>query len=257
MAFALITGASTGIGRELSKLCAKAGYDLVLTARNKGPLDELAAAILAESGRRSIVMAKDLSLAGAPQELYAELEGVRGEIDILINNAGFGLLGLFTELDISGQMDMLQLNCGALTHLSRLFGADMTARRRGYILNVASTAAFQPGPLMAVYYATKSYVVSLSSALHNEMKDFGVGVTALCPGATLTEFQKRAGVESSRLFKGPNVMNAREVAEIGFEALMKRKPLVIAGRLNAAMAFLTRFAPRQFTATMARKVQET
>ena len=257
MAYAVVTGASTGIGKELARLCAKAGYDVVLTARNRDPLDALAAETQKDCGRRTIVIPKDLSRPGAASELYNETAAVRGDIRILINNAGFGAQGLFTELDLSRQMEMLYLNCGALTELTHLFGKEMTARGNGYVLNVASTAAFQPGPLMAVYYASKAYVLSFSSALHNEMKDFVVVVTALCPGPTLTEFQNRAGVAASSLFKGPNVMSARDVAAIGFDGLMKRKPIVIPGRLNSTMAFLTRFAPRQFTATMARKVQET
>lgn len=257
MAYAVVTGASSGIGKELAKLCAKSGYDLVLIARSREPLEALADEIQKDFRRHSIVIPKDLSRLGAAIELYNETEAVRGDIHILINNAGFGVQGLFIESDLSRQMEMLYLNCGALTELTHLFGKDMSARRDGYILNVASTAAFQPGPLMAVYYASKAYVLSFSSALHNEMKDFGVAVTALCPGPTLTEFQNRAGVASSSLFKGPNVMTASDVAAIGFKGLMKRKPFVIPGRLNATMAFLTRFAPRQFTATMARKVQET
>jgi hypothetical protein len=151
---------------------------------------------------------------------------------------------------------MVQLNCGALTDLSRLFGAEMVRRRRGYILNVASTAAYQPGPLMAVYFATKAYVLSLSAALYNEMKDFSVGVTALCPGPTRTGFQDRAGVAKSALFTGSNVMTADEVAAIGFRALMRRKPEVVAGRMNALLAFLTRFSSRQLSASMARKMQD-
>jgi hypothetical protein len=256
MSYAVVTGASTGIGRELALLCGRAGYDLVLTSRNRTQLQAFAAELRGIGEIRVHVIAKDLSQVNAPAELYAELSDVRDEIEILVNNAGFGLVGEFSELDPDAQMEMLRLNAGALTHLSRLFAPGMIARRKGYILNVASTAAFQPGPLMAVYYATKAYVVSLSSALHNELKDRGVIVTALCPGPTDTEFKKRAGAESVSLFRGPNVMSAKAVAEIGFQALMKGKPLVVPGTLNATMAFLTRFAPRQFAASMARKVQE-
>jgi hypothetical protein len=256
MSYAVVTGASTGIGRELARLCGNAGYDLVLISRHRTQLEALAAELRGIGKICVQVIAKDLSDENAPAELYAELSDIRDHVEILINNAGFGLVGEFAELDSEAQMEMLRLNVGALTHLSRLFVRGMIARRKGYILNVASTAAFQPGPLMAVYYATKAYVVSLSSALHNELKDRGVIVTALCPGPTDTEFKKRAGAESVSLFKGPNVMSARAVAEIGLQALMKGRPLVVAGRLNAAMAFLTRFAPRQFAASMARKVQE-
>ncbi len=177
-------------------------------------------------------------------------------IDVLINNAGFGLTGKFWELTEDQQMQMIQLNIGALTQLTRLYLPDMIERRSGYILNVASTAAFQPGPLMAVYYASKSYVVSVSEAIHNEAKEFGVKVSCLCPGPTRTEFDKRAGATNSKLFEGGNVMSAVEVAQIGWQAMKEAKPLVVAGRLNAAMAFLTRFAPRQMAAGMARALQE-
>jgi short-subunit dehydrogenase len=151
---------------------------------------------------------------------------------------------------------MLRLNIGALTDLSRLFLPGFIQRRRGGILNVASTAAFQPGPLMAVYYASKSYVVSLSEALYNEARDFGVTVTCLCPGPTRTEFDKRAGASATKLFASGRAMDAATVARVGWNAFKARKPLVIAGRLNATMAFLTRFAPIQFTASMARRFQE-
>jgi len=167
------------------------------------------------------------------------------------------LLGKFWELSPEEQMEMVQLNMNALTMLSRLVLPAMVAKRRGMILNVASTAAFQPGPLMAVYYASKSYVVSLSEALHNEARDFGIQVTCLCPGPTATEFDKRAKMGNAKLFaKRTHIMDARTVALAGWNALKAGKPLVITGRKNAAMAFLTRFAPIQFAAGMARKFQE-
>lgn len=150
---------------------------------------------------------------------------------------------------------MVYLNIGALTHLSRLFLPEMIAARRGFVLNVASTAAFQPGPLMAVYFASKAYVLSFSEALFNEARDFGVGVTALCPGPTVSEFAQRAGMGNTKLFQAKSVMTAEEVASIGYRAMMRRKPVVVAGRANAAMAFLTRFAPRQLAASIARKMQ--
>jgi short-subunit dehydrogenase len=256
MATALITGASTGIGRELAFLAAAAGYDLVLVARTAEQLEEVATQVRNQHNRQASIVTKDLSRQETALELFREVSQIHEDIEVLINNAGFGLLGFFAEMDADRQMQMVNLNVGALTHLSRLFAPGMIARRKGYILNVASTAAFQPGPLMAVYYATKAYVVSFSSALHNELKEHGVAVTTLCPGPTLTEFQKRANMASTALFKGPGVMSARSVAEIGFRALMKRKPLVVAGKLNATMAFLTRFAPRQLAASLARKVQE-
>jgi short-subunit dehydrogenase len=255
MPTALITGASVGIGRELAKLCARDGYDVVLVARSHAVLQDLATEISESTGRTAWVVAKDLALASTPVEIFRQLADSNVTVDVLINNAGFGLLGRFWELDDRQQMQMIQVNIAALTHLTRLFLPGMIERRRGRILNVASTAAFQPGPLMSVYYATKAYVVSFSEAIHNECRDFGVTATALCPGPTRTEFDKRAGASESKLFGG-RVMEASTVAQIGFRAMTQGKPLVIAGRMNAVMAFLTRFAPIQFAASMARRFQE-
>jgi short-subunit dehydrogenase len=256
MPIALITGASTGLGREFARLCARDGYDVVLVARSLPQLEELAADIQRNTNRAARVIEKDLSIPDAAREILDELTSAGLNIELLINNAGFGLVGRFWELDEIQQMQMVQLNIGALTHLTRLFLPGFVQRRRGRILNIASTAAFQPGPLMSVYYATKAYVVSFSEAVHNEVRDYGVTVTALCPGPTKTEFDKRAGGTNTKLFKGRNVMDASAVAQIGLAALNAGEPLVIAGRLNSMMAFLTRFAPRQFTASMARRFQE-
>jgi short-subunit dehydrogenase len=256
MPIALITGASTGLGREFARLCARDGYDVVLVARSLPQLEELAADIQRNTNRAARVIEKDLSIPDAAREIFDELTSAGLNIELLINNAGFGLVGRFWELDEIQQMQMVQLNVGALTHLTRLFLPGFVQRRRGRILNIASTAAFQPGPLMSVYYATKAYVVSFSEAVHNEVRDYGVTVTALCPGPTKTEFDKRAGGTNTKLFKGRNVMDASAVAQIGLAALNAGKPLVIAGRMNSMMAFLTRFAPRQFTASMARRFQE-
>lgn len=256
MPLAFITGASTGLGREFARLCARDGYDLVLIARSLPQLEELALEIRQSTNRAVRVFEKDLSIPDAAREVFDELTSAGLKVELLINNAGFGLVGRFWELDEDQQMQMIQLNVGALTHLTRLFLPQFVQRRGGQILNVASTAAFQAGPLMAVYYATKAYVVSFSEALHNEARDYGVTVTALCPGPTKTEFDKRAGGTNTKLFKGKNVMDASSVAQIGLAALRARKPLVVAGPINAVTAFLTRFAPRQFAASIARRLQE-
>jgi short-subunit dehydrogenase len=256
MSFALITGASTGIGREFARLCAKDGYDLILTARSESKLRALASEITGATTRTVLVLPEDLSEPFAPRKLFQEITARGLDLELLINNAGFGLLGRFWELDEQQQMQMVQLNIAALTHLTRLFLPGFIQRRRGKILNVASTAAFQPGPLMAVYYASKSYVVSLSEALHNEARDFNVTVSCLCPGPTATEFDKRAGASNAKLFTTGRTMDAATVAQIGLRAMHSGKPLAIAGRMNALMAFATRFAPIQFTATMARRFQE-
>jgi hypothetical protein len=256
MPAALITGASTGIGREFAYLCAHAGYDVVLTARSEPRLEELASELRQRTGRKAFPIAIDLADPRSPGQLYREVTGLDLVVEMLINNAGFGLVGRFWELDEDEQMQMVQLNMGALTHLTRLFLPGFVARRRGYILNVGSTAAFQPGPLMSVYYASKAYVVSFSEALHNEARDHGVKVTCLCPGPTSTEFDKRSGASGTKLFKDGNAMSALSVAQIGWDALQAGKPLVVAGGLNALMAFLTRFAPRQMAASIARRMQE-
>ena len=256
MPAALITGASTGIGREFASICARDGYDVVLVARSAEKLELLATQIREQTSKSAHVLLKDLSKPDAARELFEEVSRLGIDVEILINNAGFGLLGLFWELDESEQMEMIRLNIAALTQLTRLFLPGFIQRRRGGILNVASTAAFQPGPLMAVYYASKSYVVSFSEAIYNEVRDYGVAITCLCPGPTRTEFDKRAGAVATRLFASGRAMDARTVAQIGWNGFKARKPLVIAGRLNATMAFLTRFAPTQFTARMARRFQE-
>jgi hypothetical protein len=249
----LITGASTGIGREFAYLCAQDGYDLVLNARFQPPLAVLAADIQQKTGRKVHVFARDLSAPDAPLTLYNDVVCTGIKVDVLINNAAFGAVGLFWELKETEQMEMVQVNVSALTHLCRLFLPDFVERGSGGILNVASTAAFQPGPLMSVYFATKAYVVSFSHALHNEARDYGVKVTCLCPGATKTEFGKRAGIDP-KIAEGV-AMDARTVAKIGWDGLKAGKPLVIAGKLNALMAFLTRFSPTQFNASMARRFQ--
>ena len=257
MAAAIITGASAGIGREFARICARDGYDPVLIARSESQLQSLAAEIHQRTNRTVVVLPMDLSRPSAPHEVFQEVTRAGLSVEVLINNAGFGLLGRFWEVDESQQVDMIQVNITALTHLTRLFLPGFIKRRHGSILNVASTAAFQPGPLMSVYYATKSYVVSFSEAIHNEARDHGVTVTCLCPGPTKTEFQKRAGASNTKLFNSGLFMDPAIVAEIGWNAMKAGKPLVIAGRLNATMAFLTRFAPIQFAASMARRVQET
>ena len=257
MPAALITGASTGIGRELAYIAAENGYDVALVARTAGPLQGVADDVARKTSRKAHIFAADLAQPNAARALIADVAQAGLTIDVLVNNAGFGLLGHFWDLPEDQQMQMLQLNIGALTHLTRLYLPDMIERRTGYILNIASTAAFQAGPLMAVYYASKAYVVSFSEALHNEAKEFGVKVSCLCPGPTRTEFDKRAGITNAKLFKGSHVMSAVEVAQIGWQAMKEGKPLAVAGRLNAAMAFLTRFAPRQMAAGMARAMQET
>src|SRR6266446_5779728 len=223
---ALITGASSGIGLELARLFARDGHDLVLVARGAAKLEQLAAEL---RGQHNVVvrpLAKDLSQPAAPQEVVAELQAASVNVTVLVNNAGFGSYGFFHETDLANDLQMIQVNVTALTALTKLFLKDMTLARRGRILNVASTAAFQPGPLMAVYYATKAYVLSFSEGIANELKGSGVTVTCLCPGPTTTGFEERANLRQSRLFRGP-VLDAKTVALAGYRACMRGKTLVI------------------------------
>ena len=252
---ALITGASSGIGYELAKLFARDGSNLVLVARSGDKLAQLAAELERAYKIRAIVIAADLALPGGPDQVFTATQKAGIDIDVLVNNAGFGQFGFYAETNLQEELQQLQLNIVSLTHLTKLCLRPMVERRRGKILNVASTAAFQPGPLMAVYYATKAYVLSFSSALSNELKGKGVSVTCLCPGPTTTEFHKRAAMDLSNIMKAP-FMDAKTVAEIGYRAMFKGKPTVIAGKMNWLVAQSTRFAPRAWTAVVARKIQE-
>ena len=255
MARALVTGASRGIGLELARLFARDGHDLVLVARNGVGLAGLAAELKQRFGVAIKVMPKDLADPATPAGIASRLEVDGLSVDVLVNNAGFGAYGPFAEELLEEQLAMMQVNMVALTHLTRLLLPGMIERRSGRILNVASTAAFQPGPLMAVYYATKAYVLSLSEALANELEGSGVTVTALCPGPTATAFATRADMEGSRLFSRPP-MSAAEVAAAGYRGLMRGKSLVVPGARNRTAAFTVRLVPRRTAASVARRAQE-
>jgi uncharacterized protein len=252
---ALITGASSGIGYELTQLFARDGYDLVLVARSERQLVQMAEELKAAYGTEVKVMMKDLSVSTAPREIFAELEQENIEIEALVNNAGFATFGLFAELDLDTELQMMQVNMMTLTHLTRLLLPAMLKRRSGKILNIASTASFQPGPLMTVYYATKAYVLSFSEGLANELEGSGVGVTALCPGPTASGFQKRANMEDSKLVQG-GLMDAKTVASIGYRALMKNKVVVIPGLRNLLLVEVERFTPRAVVRRIVRGMQE-
>lgn len=239
---ALITGASTGIGCALAKIFAQEGYSLVLIARHPDPLSKVAEELATRWGVSVRHITKDLSLPGAANDIAEELRRASVRIDVLVNNAGFGVHGMFLETDLKNELDMMQVNMVALTHLTKLLLRDMRERGAGKILNVASTAAFQPGPGMAVYYASKAYVLSFSQALAAELAGSGVTVTALCPGATQSAFQARAGMERTWLMSG-GLMDADTVARIGYRGLMRQKTVVIAGLRNALFARLVRVMP--------------
>ncbi|NRD76866.1 SDR family oxidoreductase [Bacillus sp. BRMEA1] len=246
---ALITGATSGLGYEFVKLLSKDGFDLVLVARNQQKLEEIKQTF---SNIQVTVIAKDLSIAGAAKEVFREMEDKQIDIDILVNNAGFGLMGKFDELDIHKQTEMIQLNITALTELTYYFLPGFKRKNHGRILNVASTAAFQPGPLMAVYYATKAFVLSFSEALVEELNGSGVTVTTLCPGATKTNFASIANVEGTKMFS--NAMSSDIVAQKGYEAMMSGKRVVITGGLNKAGAYSAKFLPRSLAAKIAKYV---
>jgi len=252
---ALITGASSGIGYELAKLFARDGHDLVLVARNRPVLEALADKLKEQHGTSVKVLAKDLGQPSAPQEIVSQLKKDGIQVDVLVNNAGVGAHGPFAESDLKVQLNMIQVNLTALTELTRLFLEDMVKRGQGRIFNIASTAAFQPGPLMAVYYASKAYVLSFSEALAEELRPTGVTITTLCPGPTDTGFQKAAGIQGIRLLKAKR-MDAQTVARIGYEGLFKGKVIVISGLTNKIGAFLVRFVPRGIVRRAVRKLQE-
>lgn len=240
----LITGASGGIGKELADRFAKDGYDLVLVARSEVKLLDLAKEYRERYRVQATVVAKDVALPGVAEEIYEELSEQGITIDYLVNNAGFGLYGAFLETQLEQEMNMIDINIKALTAMTKVFLPDMVKRRQGSVLNVASLVAFFPGPLMAVYYATKAYVLSFTEALENELKGTGVTVAALCPGPTATGFVDRAGLASSKLFRS-GVMEVGQVAEIGYREFMRGKTLIITGGRNRLMAFLPRLLPRK------------
>jgi short-subunit dehydrogenase len=248
--WAVITGASSGIGAEMARIYAGRGRALVLTARRATRLAELKAEIGATSPDLQVeTVVLDLEQPNEAEALVAELDRRGIEVETLVNNAGFGLRGRFATLPYADQVAMLQLNVASLTQLCRLVLPGLMARRRGGIINVASTAAFQAIPFMAAYAASKAYVLALSEALHEESRRHGVVVTVLCPGPTATEFAARADMEKSKLFK--SAMDAAQVARIGIDGHEAGRALVIPGATNRAGAIGAKFAPRFLVRRMA------
>jgi uncharacterized protein len=252
---ALITGASSGIGYELALLFAHDGFDCILVARSGDKLNELATRLERESRVKTLALPKDLCNASAADEIYEEVTAAGLAVNVLVNNAGFGVYGLFAEADLEAELQMLQVNVMALTSLTKLFLHGMLERREGRILNVASTAGFAIGPLMAVYYASKAYVISFSEALANELQGTGVTVTTLAPGPTRTGFQQRGAMEDSRLFQG-RIADARSVALAGYRGLMAGKTMVIPGMRNKLIPLVARMSPRGVMARVVRRSQE-
>lgn len=250
---ALITGASGGIGADLARLFAADGHNLILVARSKDKLQALAAELSSAHGVSVEVIAQDLGQHGAAGKLFEKL-GNR-QIDFLVNNAGFGLNGPFAQNDRAREIEMLELNIVTLVDLTKLCLPGMLARKEGRILNVGSTAGFQPGPFMSSYYASKSYVNLFSEGLSYELRKTGVSVTVLCPGATWTDFANTAGSEKSGLFDGPlarfTVMKSAKVARIGYRAMLRGKRMVIAGFFNKVQVFSVRLGPRWLVSAIA------
>ena len=249
--WALITGASGGIGYELAKVFAAEKFNLVLVARSEARLQKVAEELRAQHGIETKILVKDLSLANAPQEVFDALRDA--PISVLVNNAGFGWWGAFAECDLQHQaLEIMHVNMDSLVALTRLFVPQMLARKQGRILNVASTAAFQPGPFSNIYFATKSFVLSFSVALAEELAGTGVTVTTLCPGSTRTEFFERAGLKNSR--PEWHMMNADVVARAGYRGLMRGKRVVIPGMINKLTATLANFVPTRVLTKAVRKI---
>jgi len=241
----LITGASSGIGLELARCFAADKCRLVLVARNTGGLETLADELRRAHGIQALVLPADLARPEAPDHVIIELQRANVTVDVLVNNAGFGAHGDFAELPLARQLEMIQVNITALTELSGLLLPGMIERKRGGVLNVGSVAGFEPGPGMAIYFATKAYVLSFTEALAEELAGTGLTVTALCPGPTTTNFGNVARGSKERRFKSPK-MSAEAVARIGHRAFRRGRVLCVPGLANHFLIFLTRITPRSF-----------
>ena len=250
---ALVTGASSGIGADLARELARHGHDLVLTARREPELEALANE-LRVLGATATVITKDFAVPGSARELAAELEARGMPLNVLVNNAGFGDVGAFVREDADRIDGMIQVNVASLTALTRAIVPGMVARGRGRIMLVSSTAAFQPGPNMAAYCATKAYVLSLGEALARELRGTGVTLTTLCPGATSTGFASESGAEKLPLFTSTLVpkMSSAAVARAGYAAMMKGKPVLVTGLVNKLVAFSGPVFPRFMVFPVAR-----
>ncbi|MCM0590115.1 MAG: SDR family oxidoreductase [Gloeotrichia echinulata IR180] len=253
---ALITGAASGIGYQLACIFAQNDYHLVLVDRMGEKLTEIADKFQHQFGIFVKTIVKDLSIPTSPEEIFIELQKENIKIDVLVNNAGFGIHGLFHETNLNTELDMVQVNLVCLTHLTKLFLKDMVKQGEGKILNVSSAAAFQPGPFMAVYFATKAYIVSFSQALASELEGTGVTVTVLCPGPTESAFHQRTGAAGTKQVAGNKMMDAQTVAKIGYRALMEGKTVIIPGLKNRFLAEIVRFTPRDLVTKIVKNMQE-
>ena len=253
---ALITGASSGIGLELSAQFAKHGYDLVLTARRETHLQELAGRLAQTHGIQAHVCLADLAQASGAEQITQFTTANNLHIDVLINNAGIGAHGAFTKVEPKTHLEIIQINIASLVQLTRCYLPAMLEKRRGGVMNIASTAAFVPGPLMAVYFATKAFVLSFSEALANECRGTGVSICCVCPGATITEFQARANISEAAILSSAAAMSAEAVAVEAYQGFAAGKPVVITGLVNKVAVLASHLVPRAVAADIARHVQE-
>jgi len=252
---ALVTGASSGIGLELARLLAADGHHVTLTARDRARLEAVAAELRQCHGGDAAVVVADLAEPGAPEAIHRQVEAAGRDVAVLVNNAGLGSHGPFAEADLGRELAIIQVNVTALAHLTGLVLPGMVRRRAGRILNVGSTAAFQPGPLMATYYASKAFVLSFSEALDAELAGTGVTVTCLCPGPTRTEFQQRAGMAGVPVASGlPPMMEAAAVARVGYRAMRRGARLAVPGLLNRLAVFSVRLGPRRLATAVVHEV---
>jgi len=253
--YALVTGASSGIGYELAKLFAKDGKNIVVVARSQDKLEELKSEIENKYGISVRVLVKDLSDPKSPQEIFSELEKDSVNVDVLVNNAGFSVYGMFSETELQKELEMIQVNITSLVHLTKLFLSKMLESKSGKILNVASTGGFMPAPFHAVYCASKGCVIDFSEALANELQGTGVGVTCLCPGSTKTLFWDRGNYGNARATK-MKMLDAAMVAEVGHTALRKGKVLAIPGLRYKLVPYFCRILPRNAQIRMMRWAAE-
>lgn len=253
---ALITGASSGIGKALARVFAQHGYRLVVVAEDGRGLTEVAQELRNKYSIDVVEVHKNLVNEHAPQEIYDQLNEQGIEVDVLVNNAGVGQKELFHETDIEKDLYIIRLNIEALVRLTKMFLKDMTARGRGKILNLGSVAGFQPGPMMAVYHASKAFILSFSESIADELEGTGVSITVLCPGPTDTHFFERADMENARILSDATVMDPDEVARTGYRAMIEGKRLVIPGLNNKVLTFSRRFMPKALQASLNRKFYE-
>ena len=253
---ALITGASAGIGTALAKVFAQHDYDVILVARRKDRLEELATQLRNQYAIRTHVFSADLTQPEAAQKLYDEVKQQNLSVNVLVNNAGIGSVGAFMETDLTVDIQMMQLNMLALTSLTKLFAQDMVAAQNGHILNVASIASFMPGPMMTVYHATKAFVLYFSEGLKEELKESGVNVTVSCPGPTESEFHQTSGSEKISLFDKVPLMSSEQVAENAFQAMLQGKTIAVPGTLNK-LATLVPHLPRGLVPPLLKRVIKT